>query len=137
MFNVYPVETALGWRVVGLVNASTAAEKMAAGEFRDIHDESGQFLGYQMLGRPGKALDHSSNPTSCSITAREVQMNAGCFGSSMTLPLSRAEHAEVPEDAVERAITKVRQGPHPASRIDDGSGQPVYGDRAVRVYPKA
>jgi hypothetical protein len=44
--------------------------------------------------------------------------------------------ALVPEDAIERAQEKVKQWPWPASRIDDGRGEPVFGDRAVRVYPK-
>lgn len=55
----------------------------------------------------------------------------------------KSDEIAPPEDATERAIAKVRLWPHPASRamdakgepVSDKNGAPVFGDKAVRVYP--
>lgn len=135
LVNLYPSNTTLGWRLVGLVTPSVAAEKLATGEYREVYDDADNFLGVQMLASK-KRLDHSSNPSSCSISLNEIKRIAGLEGESVTLNLSMREHARVAEDAIERAINKLMQWPYPASRIDDGTGEPKYGDRAVRCYPR-
>jgi hypothetical protein len=68
------------------------------------------------------------------------------FGVSRTAGLTEMQRSErrgkfdkiLPlEDHIERIAAKVLVWPYPASRIDGGSGEPVYGDKAVRVYPNA
>ena len=136
LISVFQANTTLGWHVVGYAVPSVAAQKLAAGEYREVYNESGAFLGVQMMPTK-KRLDHSSNPSSCSISLNEVKRIAGEEGESVTINLTVREHARISEDAVERAIRKLQQWPFPASRTDDGMGEPVYGDKAVRVYPKA
>jgi hypothetical protein len=148
LFNLFAAETTLGWRVIDQVAGSLAAQKVASGKWREVFYEDGSFAGYQVTAAAtsGKKVPSrdGSPPT---ITLTEVQMNAGLYGRSRTLGLPewkrKRRHAKyddrkilAPEDAIERAITKVKLWPYPASRIDDGSGKPKYGDRAIRVYPK-
>ncbi len=106
---------------------------LARGLWRDVCDEAGTHIGYQLLG--GTRLERkafpSSRASSTSISVRECQRNAGEFGASRT-----TGRLGKPADAIERAVEKVKQWPFPASRIDDGRGEPVFGDRAVRCYPK-
>ncbi len=103
---------------------------------------TGNHVGYQVLANLTKDEDLPSGASSSSITASECELNCG---KSRTVGLpedkrisrrTRMGRALPPEDAVERAQAKVRMWPHSASRIDNGRGDPVYGDRAVRVYPK-
>ena len=147
-FYLYPPDTALGWRVIRKVTLAEGAEKVLRGEWREVHDEHGDHWGYQVLVSSKTDQDIPSGATSSSITVNECELNAGLGGEWRTkgLPedkrLSRFRRTEagllpVPaEDAIERAQAKVAQWPYPASRIDDGKGKPVWGDRAVRVYPK-
>ena len=156
VFNVYAAETALGWRVIGRTSPSCAVEKITSGQWREVFYESGELAGYQIApvvssmrtALPDRLTDQwmASSFGPPTITLSEVKMNAGLFGRSRTLGkpewkrrLRRARYDREkilsPEDAIERAIGKVKQWPYPASRIDDGSGEPVYGDKAIRVYP--
>ena len=142
---VYPAETSLGWRVIRHVSAQEAGEKLASGEWREVLDEQGNFWGCQVLATFSKDQDLPSGASSSSITVNECFLNAGLGGRSRTAGMPEEKRisrrsaegkALPPEDAIERAREKVRQWPWPASRIDDGSGAAVYGDRAVRCYPK-
>jgi hypothetical protein len=144
--NVYPPDTSLGWRVIYMVSALKAAERLAAGVWREVYDEYGSFWGCQVVANFGKDEAILSGASSTSITVSELELNAGLRGKSRTVGLSEEQRiARIngkgkplpPEDAIERAQAKVKQWPYPASRIDDGRGEPKYGDRAVRVYPKA
>jgi hypothetical protein len=150
--NLYAAETTLGWRVIDQVPMSLGAEKVARGKWREVFYEDGGFAGWQVL--PAQACDRggkkipSREGTPATITLAEVQRNAGLFGRSRTLGQPEwkrlRRHAKydkekilAPEDAIERAIRKVQQWPFPASRIaTDDDGKPVFGDRAIRVYPK-
>jgi hypothetical protein len=148
LFNLYAADTTLGWRVIDQIPGAIAAQKVASGKWREVFFEDGSFAGYQVISATtsGKKIPSrgGSPPT---ITLSEVQMNAGLYGRSRTLGMPewkrKLRHAKydedkilAPEDAIERAIVKVKLWPFPASRIDDGSSEPVFGDRAIRVYPK-
>lgn len=145
--NLYATETTLGWRITNQVPMALGWEKVALRKWRAVQYDDGSFAGFQptVAPQPGKSIPvlAGSPPT---ITLTEVQMNAGLFGRSRTMGMPEwkreKRHARydekkilAPEDAIERAIEKVKLWPYPASRIDDGGGEPVYGDRAIRVYP--
>lgn len=153
--NLFSKGTLVGCRVLMRVPMVLALEKEAQGKWRRVFYDGGELAGFQpyaqarlqkpRAAKPGVSLD-GSPPT---ITLTEVQMNAGEFGASSTrgMPEWKRERRErrikekycrvvAPEDAIERAIEKVQQWPFPASRIDDGGSEPVFGDKAVRVYPK-
>jgi hypothetical protein len=144
--HLYAAETTLGWRVVRNTTETEAAEKLAKNRWWKVYDVQGNLLGYQIIADKRSDTEILSKPTACSITMRVCELNAGLDGRSRTLGMPEEKklnrppgpngHIPVPDDAVERAIQKVRQWPHPASRIDDGTGVAVYGDKAVRVYPK-
>ncbi len=147
-YRLFAPETVLGWRVVRWVPESLGEQKVAQGEWRRVYDEQGNHVGYQMLA--GTQYDHGPFPdsyrSSVIISPAEMRMIAGEYGRSRTLGMSEQQrllrHARYdkskilpPEDAIERAHGKLCQLTTPASRIDDGSGEPVFGDRAVRAYP--
>lgn len=124
------------------VSPSEELEQIANKQWCVLTFEDGSFAGYGIVSA---APESASSP--CSLTARDSMRHAGCYGRSRTLGLTEKERAEqqplprkyrkpVVEDAIERSIRKVQQWPYPASRVDNGRGAPVYGDRAVRVYPK-
>lgn len=152
--NLFAKGTLVGCRVLMRVSMELALEKEAQGKWRRVFYDGGALAGFQPYAQarsqkpaasnPGGSLD-GSPPT---ITLTEVQMNAGEFGASRTrgMPEWKRErrqrrikekycHVIAPEDAIERAIEKVRLWPYPASRVDDGSGEAVFGDKAIRVYP--
>jgi hypothetical protein len=143
--SVYPPDTSLGWRVIYHVSKSQATAKLATGEWREVHDENHNFMGCQVLATFKQDEDLPSGASSSSITVRECELNAGLGGRSHTVGLSedrrisrrnQVGHPLPPEDAIELAKAKVSLWPWPMSRKDDGSSEPVYGDRAVRCYPK-
>jgi hypothetical protein len=148
-FYLYPADTTLGWRVIRRVTAAQGVAKLAAGQWREVFDEYGNHWGYQVVANFRTDQELPSGASSSSITVREMLLNAGVFfpnGKSRTAGMTEDKRISrkhpisgkklAPEDAVERARAKVSQWPHPASRIDDGTGAPRYGDLAVRVYPK-
>jgi len=122
-------------------------QKVAEGKWNLVVDERGDPFYFQIKVAlsPVKVFRRRASPTS--ITARDILCNAGAFGESQTIHLSEQQKHEQTrslmgrrpplDDAVELAIVKVRMCPFPASRIDDGSGKAIYGDKAVRAYPKA
>jgi len=149
--NVYPPDTALGWRVIGHTTVVRAAERVVRGHWREVFYSDGSLAGFQILATFKTEYELQSNGFSpCTISESESDLNAGTkfkHGKSQTVGRPEwkriSRHARyddrkilAPEDAVEKAIAKVKQWPWPASRVDGGSGDPVYGDRAVRVYPK-
>lgn len=143
--NLYSADTTLGWRVVGHTSAHGATAKLARGDWREVYDEQGHHLGYQVLVGKRCKCSFSPHSSSSSVSARESELNAGLRGASRTAGLTEEQRLNrhnqygkslPPEDAIERAMEKVRLWPYPASRVDDGSGEAVFGDRAVRVYPK-
>lgn len=152
-YDLYPPTTTLGWRVIKLVTAAEAQGALEQGLWREVYDEQGNLAGYQIKANFQTDDDLPSGWSSCAISENEMDLNAGAafkHGRSKTagmpedLRVARRHihgkkatgKALPPEDAVERALAKVKLWPYPASRVDDGKGEPVFGDRAVRVYPK-
>lgn len=118
VIDVFPAETSLGWRVIRVVSVMVAAEKLARGEWRQVYDEFGNFVGCQVLASFQSDLELPSGATATSITALESQLNAGCFGRSRTVRMSEEDRisrhsrngkALPPEDAIERAIAKLME----------------------------
>lgn len=117
--NLYPPDTALGWRVIRQVTPAEATKKVASGQWREVFDEHGNFWGYQVLANFKTDSDLPSGASSTSITARECELNAGLGGRSRTMGMIEADRisrrhpkmgkALPPEDAVERAIAKVKE----------------------------
>jgi len=133
-FNLYAYEITLGWRVTHHeIPYAVGAAKVASGEWRSVVDECGNLIGFQPV-RPKQKNKPESVATSCTLTARDMERNA--FGPVCSVTIHLSDKEKKYEDAVEQSINKVHVWPFPASRIDDGSGDPVYGDRAIRVYPK-
>jgi hypothetical protein len=132
---LYPFDASLGWRPIKhAVPFEVGRAKIAAGEWKLSYDEVNRAYYYQPASWPGLPVD-DSDPAA--ITASESQMIAGLYGRSRTLgPRNSRAQIAPPMDAIEHSIRKLQQWPFPASRIDNGTGKPVYGDRAVRVYPK-
>lgn len=145
-------------RVIRFVTARMAAQRVAEGKWREVfYEDDGSFAGYQPAApetlRPVKVAGPKGShrvPLAETITVTEMRMNAGEFGESHTLgmPEWRRERYQrrvreedrkiVPlEDAIERAHEKVRLWPYPANRVGTAEdGSPIFGDRAVRVYPR-
>src|SRR5690242_6631755 len=161
MIDLFDENTSLGWRVKYRVSAALALEKIALKQWREIWFDNGELAGVQPL-KPeqkktlGKVL--VERLIAVTITLPEVKRNAGVYGRSRTIGMPewkrlRRQHVAKekynrivdPEDATERAIEKVRAWPFPASVMRDGRGaavvdehgEPVFGDKAVRVYPHA
>lgn len=157
MVDLFDENTSLGWRVKYRVSAELALEKIALKQWREIWLTNGELAGVQAL-RPEqkKTLNQVlvAELLATTITLNELLRNAQCYGRSRTMGMPEwkrlQRHARfnasvilAPEDATEKAIKKVRQWPHPASRamdakgepMSDKNGAPVFGDKAVRVYP--
>jgi hypothetical protein len=147
--DVYPADESSGVRVIRQVSPAFAFEKVARGLWIELFDGYGSFIGVQVIAAVKSDQDLQSGASSLTITAKEVMINAGCRGRSRTIGMCEEQrinrradgpnddgHALPPEDRIERVLAKVRQWPLPASRIDDGRGKPVFGDRAIRVYPR-
>jgi hypothetical protein len=152
ILNLYPPETTLGWRIIGHTTVARAAEKVARGHWREVLYEDGSLAGFQILATFKTEDELPTNGYSpCTITESESDLNAGTkfeHGKSQTAGRPEwkriSRHARyddkkilAPEDAIERAVEKVRRWPWPANRAGtDEDGKPIFGDRAVRVYPK-
>lgn len=164
--NFFAANIALGYRVVRQVDAALAMEKLALKKWRDVWHVDGSFLGV-MPAKPAehKTLNQVliERLIAVTITNGELRRNAGLYGRSRTAGLTewqrarrrkwrkgvpledggegvwyRTDEIADPEDATERAVEKVRQWPFPASlRGADKEGNPIFGDKAVRVYPHA
>lgn len=130
---LFAAETTLGWRVVRRVSGAQGEEMLARGQWRDVYDASGNHIGYQVIASYKTDLEILSGSSSCSITAREIELNAGLRGRSRTAGMSEEQRISrraprtgsplPPEDAIERAIAKVKEWPR------------SHRDRAVRIYP--
>jgi len=162
--NLFDSNISLGWRVIYQVRLSLALEKVAARQWREVWLTNGELAGVQPLPPKQQKTLHQilvEHLIAVTITLAELERNAGLYGRSHTLGMSewkrlrrhvvrRGQPVEPggkpvyyetgqiadPEDATELAIEKVRLWPYPASVIGtDKHGKPVFGDRAVRVYP--
>ncbi len=149
-FPVYPVDDSRGWGVVRMVSFEYGVDKVAEGKWSLMEHPNGEpwYFQFRANFKTDSELPAGElSPTT--ITEDESKLNAGLFGKSATgwmdlddpRRLIRHERFDPdkplpPEDHIERAQAKVKLWSWPASRIDDGLGKPVYGDRAVRVYPK-
>jgi len=155
-FELWPADDTRGWKPVRRgVSFAEGIDKVAQGKWI-LHEHQGQLWYFQLVPKPRLPQKQSRRFSPTTITARESLLSAS--GGSATAKMDENDPRRLrryrkkddsispisgmpfkplaPEDAVERAQAKVRQWPHPASRIDDGTGVPVFGDRAVRVYPK-
>jgi hypothetical protein len=140
---LYPVDASRGWRVIRYVNFAKGLERAAKGEWALRNDEQGNPWYFQIVASFKTDQDLPSGATSSSITSRECMLNAGVIekrngvilgAKSRTMRMTEDERLSQPkrpngrvpppEDAIERAIAKVREWPLP------------HGDRSVRVYPK-
>jgi hypothetical protein len=163
--DVFSTETVLGWNVIYRVPAAKALEMVALKQWREIWYENGELAGVQPLKPEERKTLHQvlvERLVAVTITLPELKRNAGVYGRSTTIGmpewrrLQRAGKRVLvgeqlrpvilePEDATERAIEKVRLWPYPASvmrdkrgdAVTDDKGVPIFGDRAVRVYPPA
>jgi hypothetical protein len=144
--DVYSADTSLGWRVVRQVTALYAFQRVVEGKWRELFDSIGNFYGVQVVPAAKTDQELPSGTSATTITARDAQLFAGLGGKSQTIGrsedfrLTRSSRvtckALPPEDHIERVMAKVAQWPYPASRIDDGRGKPMLGDRAIRCYPR-
>lgn len=144
--DVYPADESRKWRAIRKVTPLYAWDKVSRGLWSELFDDFGNFYGVQILAIVKTDKDLPSGATATTITAADSKLCAGLSGPSRTLGLTEEGritrfHSVTcrplpPEDRIERAIAKVNQWPMPASRIDNGTGAPVFGDRAVRVYPR-
>jgi hypothetical protein len=119
---LFDAETALGWRVIRHVSGAQGEEMLARGAWRDVYDDLGNHIGYQMIAA-AEILRSSSDPlpnsSASSITVGELKLNAGLGGKSRTAGMSenmRITRRDLktgaslpPEDAIEKAQTKVRE----------------------------
>lgn len=143
--DVYSADTSLGWRIVRQVTALYAFHRVVEGKWRELFDSIGNFYGVQVVPAVKTDQELPSGSSAATITFRDNMLYAGCGGRSRTIGRSEdfriTRYSQVsckalpPEDRIERVIAKVQQWPYPASRIDNGRGQPCFGDRAIRVYP--
>lgn len=151
--NVFSANAALGWRVISRVRVEVALERVLLKQWREVVFETGELAGVQPVKLQVQvktaAQVVAETLRAVTITLDEMKRNAGLYGRSRTLGMpewrrlcrhARFDKARIlpPEDATERAIEKVRLWPYPASVIGrDAEGAPIFGDRAVRVYPPA
>lgn len=161
--NLFSANTHLGWKVIRHVPVELAIGQLAQRKWREIWYEADadgkrELAGVQPLppAEKTKTLHQvlAERLVAVTITLPEVQRNAGLYGRSHTLGMPEwkrlTRHARhdtkrilAPEDAIERAIEKVRLWPYPASvlrdkagnAVTDANGKPQFGDKAVRTYP--
>lgn len=152
LFNLYSSNTVLGWRVIDQVPMELAVVKVALKKWQRIFYADGELAGFQPLteaSAPPAKVAFSLDGSPATITLTEVKMNAGLYGRSHTSGMPEwkriGRHAKYdekkilpPEDRIEQAREKVRSWPFPASVLGmDEDGKPIFGDRAIRVYPRA
>ena len=89
--SVFPAETSLGWRAIRTVTVARAVQKLANGEWAEVRDQQGNFLGCQVLANFKKDEDLPSGATSTSISARECVLNAMGLRESRTARLTEQE----------------------------------------------
>lgn len=145
--DVYAADVSRGWRVVRQVTPEVAYRKVLEGKWSEQFDAIGNFFGVQVVAAVKTDQELPSGTSATTITARDSMVFAGLAGPSRTIGMNEDRRigrysavtcsALPPEDRIERVIAKVQQWPYPASRIDSGRGPVRYGDRALRVYPRA
>ena len=125
---LYPADDSHGWKEIRIVPFREGLMMVAAGKWALRFDEHRQPWYFQL--KQGAKEGVGSEPSPTTITANESGLNACSSDARDKNKPTRPFY-----DAVDRVVEKVKQWPYPASRIDDGSGEAVYGDRATRVYP--
>lgn len=144
--DVFAADTSLGWRIVRQVSAMYAYQKVTEGKWVEIFDDIGNFYGVKIVAAVKSDQELLSGTSATTVTARDAMLYAGLGGASQTIGRSEdyriTRYSRVtckalpPEDRIERVMAKVAQWPYPASRIDDGRGKAIFGDRAMRCYPR-
>ncbi len=134
--NLFSGDTALGYHVVRQVPIEFAIEMVALKQWREVLYQEGdqvELLGVQPL-KPKPAERKTLSQVlierliATTITLPEVKRNAGLYGKSRTIGMpewrrlqrhARFDESKIlpPEDAIERAIEKVKQWPYPANVI--------------------
>lgn len=124
---VFDEETALGWRVVRQVRIELAAARLATGDWREVRNCLGGFLGIQPVSAPKAKGGSNGAPTPAVLNMADMECIAGLRGSSRTrhLPWKERDREGFRPDRVERAEDRLIEWLQ------------VHGDRAVRVYPRA
>ena len=114
-------------------------QKVAEGLWREVYDELGNHVGYQMGFAATVSVVMPSRPSSTGIPRSEMELNAGSIfagGRSRTCGMPESKrltriHRETgkalpPEDRVERVQAKVRVWPDVEAQEKD----------ILRVWPK-
>jgi hypothetical protein len=147
-FPLFSSNISLGWREIYLVSYTKGENNVARGIWRRVNSQLSEHIGYQIMCTDNCGLDFSSNSSPTYISAAEMMLYAGRafkHGGSRTAGLDEEQRAArrgewgkiLPmEDAVERVTGKVEIWTTPASRVAADERAP-YGDKAVRVYPRA
>jgi len=138
-FSLYPAETLLGWRVIRNVSYAQGEEMVVQGKWREVYDEHGNHIGYQMRPSRSDDLEILSRSSSSGIVRSEMEINAGRVfskGKSHTAGMSEARRmirtnrdtgkALPPEDRIERVTSKVRVWPDVEACAND----------ILRVWPR-
>ena len=115
---LYPADASRGWRVIRMSSFAAASDKLARGEWKVMNDEQGNPWYFQICTTFKTDQDLPSGASASSLTPRESMMSAGLYGRSRTVGMSEDErisrrnlagHPLPPEDAIERAIEKVKE----------------------------
>ena len=115
---LFGATTTLGWRVVRMVSFAEGEKRAGRGSVRRVYDEvTNEHIGYQLVSSHEQRGDRDlrSQPSTASISMREMQLNAE---RSRTVGLTEERRMErvalglAPEDLVERVQCKVRVFPH-------------------------
>lgn len=129
---LYHTDTALGWRRLRRIRHVQGERKVALGLMRRVMDQAGNHIGYQPIA-PAAArvdMDVKSQPSSASISLREMRLNAEAMSRTMGLPAHRRDeriaNGRAPEDLAERVQRKVQVFVHVTA---------VKGD-ILRVWPR-
>jgi len=145
---LFSADISQGWRIVRRVSLDKGKRSVIEGRWREVTDDLGNHLGYQIISTNSVDSEMPTRQTPATISASEMTLYAGqafSRGRSRTAGMTedqRLSRAKLPngrqlppEDTIERLVGKVNAYTAPASRVNL-KGDPVYGDKAVRVYPK-
>jgi hypothetical protein len=128
--NLYEKGTLVGARVLRRVPLAQALEKETQRRWRRVAFDNGELAGFQPYAERSAARSRTSGSagtledSQSMISSAEAQMNAGVYGASRTcgMPEWKKERRQrvakekyhrivEPEDAIERAVEKVRIWP--------------------------
>jgi hypothetical protein len=129
---LWGADTGRGWRVTRRATLDEGNKKVLLGKWREVHDQvTCELIGFQVISTAAARVDRdleSSDNHSAAISANEMNINAGCRGTSRTAGLSEDLRLErkMPEDFIERTLQKIRVFPYVGARRGD----------ILRVWPK-